>query len=278
MKASLYQTNKVKVMSFQVLVATMQQNDFSIADKMNIHCGSVIANQAEREEITNQVFETYEHKMITTSTRGVGLNRNIALLAATADIVLFADDDVTYSDDMPQRVVDAFAEIPKADVIVFGMDMQRDGKIFEKRRCKKKRIRIWNSMRYGTYRIAARREALIENNITFHQCFGGGCEFGSGEDSLFLKKCFDSGLKIYSHDYVLGSCSKDKSSWFTGCNEKYFYDKGVLLRHLFPSTAYLMAFYFSFRFKRETIIKPFKRFCLMCFGVRYGKKMIPYRN
>lgn len=265
-------------MTFQVLVATMHQYDFSIADKMNIHCGSVIANQADKEEITNRLLETYEQKMITTSTRGVGLNRNIALLAASADIVLFADDDVVYYDDIPRRVLDAFAEFPQADVIVFGMDMVKDGEIFDKRRCKNKRLHVWNSMRYGTCRIAARRSALINNNITFHQCFGGGCPFSSGEDSLFLKKCFDSGLKVYSHEYVLGTCNKDTSSWFAGYNEKYFYDRGVLVRHLFPKTAYLMALYFGICFKRETEIKTLKRLRLIYSGVSHGKKMIAYKN
>ena len=82
-------------------------------------------------------------------------------------------------------------------------------------------------MRFGACRMAVRRQALVDNNITFSQCFGGGCEFSSGEDSLFLKSCFDAGLKVYSHSYVLGTCCKDSSTWFVGHNEKYFYDKGV---------------------------------------------------
>ena len=59
----------------------------------------------------------------------------------------------------------------------------------------------------------------------FFQNFGGGCIYSSGEDSLFLKACFERGLKVYSNAYVLGSCCKDVSSWFRGFNEKYFYDK-----------------------------------------------------
>ena len=70
----------------QVLLATMNQTDLSIVDKMNLRCSAVIANQADREEIRTEGHV----KMITTGTRGVGLNRNIALLAADGDILLFA--------------------------------------------------------------------------------------------------------------------------------------------------------------------------------------------
>ena len=84
----------------QVLLATVHQTDLTIAEKMNLHCSTVIANQADREEVCSRG----PVKMITTATRGVGLNRNLALLAADGDILLFADDDVVYNDGMEEAV------------------------------------------------------------------------------------------------------------------------------------------------------------------------------
>lgn len=260
----------------QVLVAAMHQVDTSLAEKMNIDCSVVIANQADREEITECERENGTVKMITTKTRGVGLNRNIALMASDADILLFADDDMLYYDGLAYEVTSAFERVPQADVMVFGIDIVRDGVVTEKRRCKNARLHVWNSMKYGTVRFAVRRSSIVSKNITFNQCFGGGCPFSAGEDSLFLKACFDAGLKVYSCDYVLGSCSKDSSTWFVGYNEKYFYDKGVLMRNLFPRTAYLMALYFGIRFKRETKLGVLERLKYMYAGVRGGKRMIPY--
>lgn len=260
----------------QVLVATMHQNDVSLAEKMNIRSSAVIANQADREEIVSCETEFGNIKMITTATRGVGLNRNIALMAADAEILLFSDDDVVYNDDVAENVTAAFETLPQADVIVFGMDIVKNGKITERRHLKRGRLKVWNSMRFGTYTVAVRRSSVIKKNVTFNQCFGGGCPFSAGEDTLFLKSCFDAGLKVYSYDYVLGTCSKDSSSWFAGYNEKYFYDKGVLVRNLFPKTAYVMALYFGIRFKRKTDLSVFKRLKYIYTGVRKGKKMIPY--
>ena len=263
-------------MTLQVLAAVMHQENLRIAENMNIRCSAVIANQADREEVIHRNTEAGDWMMITTPTRGVGLNRNIALMAATADILLLADDDVVYNDDMPPSVLDACRQNPAADVIVFGMHMAKNGVITETRCSNIRRLHVWNSMRFGTYRIAVRRRALVENNITFHQCFGGGCDFSSGEDSLFLKACFDAGLKVYAHSYILGICHKDSSTWFEGCNEKYFYDKGALIRRLFPRCAYIMALYFGICFERETNIGPLERLRLMYAGIRNGKKMIPY--
>ena len=265
-------------MKLQVLVATMRQTDLSLVEQMNLRCDAVIANQADRDEVVEQTTPYGRVKMITTPTRGVGLNRNLALLAADGDILLMGDDDVTYRDEMPQVVLETFAQNPKADVIIFGMEMVKDGAVFETRSEKARRLHLWNAMKYGTYRVAMRRSSWERANITFHQAFGGGCPFSAGEDSLFLKTCFNKGLHVYAHPYVLGSCCKDSSSWFVGYHEKYFYDKGVLVRHLFPRTAYLMALYFGGRFKRETTVGFWTRLRLVYAGVRAGKKLIPYQE
>lgn len=257
----------------QVLVATMGQKDLSLAEKMNIRCGAVIANQADKCSLREETGV----RMITTPTRGVGLNRNLALFAAVAEFVLMADDDVVYNDDMPENVIRAFRDNPRADVIIFGMDITKNGEVVDWRHFERvKRLRVWNAMRYGTVRIAVRRSAVLGKGITFHQCFGGGCIYSTGEDTLFLKSCFEAGLRVYSHPYVLGTCSKDTSSWFTEYGEKYFYDKGALVRILFPKIYPLMGLYFGLRFKRKTEVSPLCRVKLVYAGMRGVKKMRPY--
>lgn len=262
----------------QVLVATMHRNDWSIIENMNLRCSAVVANQADREEIAIRQTPAGDWKMISTVTTGVGLNRNIALLASDGDIVLFADDDLVYYDGMREGVLAAFEEYPDADVILFGIDILRNGKVTERRHLPSKRRHIWNSMRFGTVTMAARREAILRNNILFNLNFGGGCLYSAGEDSLFLKACFDRGLKVYSHNFVLGTCCKDTSSWFTSYNEKYFYDKGALMAYLFPRAPHLMGLYFGARFKRETDVPVLRRIRLVFAGIRGGRKLRPYHD
>ncbi len=274
---AIHQSLKEKNMDrLQTLVATMNQKDFSLVQKMNIRNDVIVANQTDFEEIRTETFPFGEQKMISTKTRGVGKNRNFALLASSAEYLLFADDDIIYNDDVAENVIAAFQENPEVDVFLFSMDFTRDGKLIEQRHLKKKRLYLWNSMRYGTEQLAIRREAMLKCNLHYSQLFGGGCMFGSGEDSLLLRDCFRNGLRVYSHNYVLGTCRQDVSSWFKGYNEKYFYDKGVLMRYLFPRMGFFMCLRFSRRLSKRAGQPYFVCLRWMLAGCRRGKKLISY--
>lgn len=260
----------------QVLVAAMDQTDLSLVTKMNLACSAIIANQTDHFGYDCENTDAGKVVMISTDTRGVGVNRNIALLASDSEFILFADDDLRYYDELEKNILSAFDENPKADAIIFGIDLMKNGEIYERRHLKNRRLRLWNSMRYGAPVLAARRSAIVKSGITFNTCFGGGCIYGSGEDSLFIKACFDKGLRVYSCEYVLGIRRNDSSSWFSGCDEKYFYDKGALMGCLFPRLKHLMALYFAVRCKRPTKIGCGKRIRLMLAGLDGVKKLIPY--
>lgn len=265
-------------MELQVLVATMDQNDFSLVEKMNIRTNAIIANQTCENRFDEKNWNFGNVKMISTKTRGVGLNRNIALLAAEADILLFADDDMCYYSGLEEGVKNAFSQNAMADVIIFSTDITRNGEIVERRYCRRKRARVWNSMKYGTYAVAIRRTTLLKANLKFNELFGGGCPFSSGEDSLFIKACFDQGLKVYTDPYVLGRRSKDDSSWFTGYNEKFLYDKGVSYGFLFPKMKYIVAVYYGIRFRSKTGFPLLKNISLIIRGAKNGKSLKEYSD
>ena len=238
-------------MELEVLVATMQQTDLSLVEKMNLRQNAVIANQCGNWDFTQSQIGDKQIRMLSTDTRGVGINRNLALQLAKADILLFADDDMVYYDGALQGVLDAFRQHPDADVIFFCMDYTRDGEIFEQRRHKTKRLHSWNCLRYGAARMAIRREAVVRHRLTFSTLFGGGCRYGSGEDTLFILDAVRAGLKLYASEYVIGKCAKDTSSWFSGYHEKYFYDRGALVACAFPKTKQLMKWYFAWKASKK---------------------------
>lgn len=244
-------------MKLEVLVATMNQSDCQLAEKMNM-CGAgkeygvVLANQANRNEIIQEELHGTPVKMISTTTKGVGLNRNIALLVSTAEILLFSDDDVVYYDGFQERVYEEFRKNSKADVIIFSMHITRDGKIIKISNGESKRLYLWNALKFGTYVVAIRRNAILKNRICFSQLFGGGCIYSSGEDSLFIYDCIKKGLRIYACDFILGKCAKDTSTWFSGYHHKFFYDKGIFIACMFPRMKVLMKWYFALRFLKLT--------------------------
>lgn len=239
-------------MTLQVLVATMNQTDHSLLERMNIQTDAVVVNQADRDSI--EVFTHREHKIkwINMSSRGVGLSRNTALMNASADIVLFADDDLTYNAQYGAQVLQAFTDNMDADVVCFNINLVNSSKNIGGHRHNKenRRLRVHNSMRYGACLIAARRKALLRERISFSLLFGGGAEFNSGEDSIFIKDCLDAGLRLYSNTFFLGDVDDSQSSWYTGINDRFFVERGMALASAFPRAYLLIFLYYSYKFRR----------------------------
>lgn len=210
----------------QVLVATMNQTDYSLPLKMNIQTDAIIGNQCNHnsfEEISvagNKVF------YLSLNEKGVGLNRNNALMRASSEYCIFADDDMVFYDGYEKKVIDEFELNPKADVLIFNIDEENTYN-----NSKRKKVTRFNYGRYGTVRIAIRLKKIRENSIYFNQLFGGGTEHSSGEDTLFLASCLKCGLNVKTVPYAIAYLTKEReSTWFRGYNEKYLEDKGYLFR------------------------------------------------
>ena len=219
--------------AFEILCTTMHQKDFSKLKEMNIHSNVVFANQADRTELSELEFEGHLARMITTTTRGVGKNRNLALLYAQGDICLLADDDVIYADDMEEKVLREFDAHPDADVIIFHFE-STDPTRPQPNAKKPRWVHFWNRMPWPTFRIAFRLSAVKKGNVWFTTLFGGGCTFPSGEDSMWLNTARRKGLKMYVSTETIGKVFYESSSWFTGYDEKYFYGKGAYHQAVHP--------------------------------------------
>ena len=207
-------------------MATIDQTDDSVLDAINLQSDVIVCNQTD----CRTAYRSYEKngchiRWYDFQERGVGLNRNNALLRSTGDICLLADDDIVYVDGYEKIVLDTFKNNPKADVIMFNI-YSKDG---EKRSNKSKTIRVGlkNCGKYGAVRIAFRRMSIIKNAITFNQLFGGGCMFTAGEDTNFIQTCIKRGLYVIAvPDCILKLTDQRPSTWFTGHNQKYYEDFG----------------------------------------------------
>lgn len=213
-------------MNIQVLVATMNQIDFSLIEKMNIKTDAIVGNQCKKNSIEEIMINGKKIRYLNFKEKGVGLNRNNALMRAEADIVLFADDDMIYDANYEKIIKNAFQKYPKADVLVFNL---HEKNVTRHIITKPGKVNYFNYLRYGTARIAVRLKSIKENGIYFNQCFGGGTEHCHGEDNLFLTECLKHGLKIYAvPEYIATLTEERESTWNKGYDEKYFRDQGIL--------------------------------------------------
>ncbi len=234
------------MLSFEILCVTMKQKDFSKIEEMNIHSNVVFANQSDVTSYKEFDNNGKYAKMITTNTRGVGKNRNIAFMYSDADICLLADDDMYYYDGLEEKVVGEFESHPDADIIIFNVDT--DSKTRKQIHYNKtKKVGRISRMPWGGVRIAFRSNAVKKSNIWFTTLFGGGCLFPSGEDSMWLNDAKRKGFTFYVSDKTIGKINFDESSWFKGYDEKFFCGKGAYYQCVHPKTFWMWAFYFSLR-------------------------------
>lgn len=237
-------------MKIQVLVAAMEQNDHSLLEKLNIKTDAIVANQGSNNYIEKFRYNENEITYLNFTEKGVGRNRNNALMRADADVVLFADDDIVYVDNYKEIIEAEFAKHKDADMIVFNIKNEDDRPRYVI--TSSKRVRKYNCLRYGAVRIAIKLDSIRKNNIWFSLLFGGGAKYGSGEDSIFIYDCISCGLKAYTSSSVILTVPKSDSTWFDGYTDKYFYDKGALYKAIFGKKAIVMALIFMLKNISET--------------------------
>lgn len=235
-------------MNLEVLVATMNQNDFSLVEKMNLQSDAVFANQTSETRFDQTQVFGKKIKMISTLLRGVGKNRNMALSYAEGDILVFSDDDVRFLDGYAEVLTRKFADLKQADIIIFNLTEDSGRKMIRKVH----RVKFHNFMRYGAVRIAVRKSSLDKANVYFSMLYGGGATYSSGEDSLFLRECLHKGLNIYAIPDVLAELLNERAStWDTGDKKKQAYDKGFWLKNACPKIAFMLKYIFAYKMKSK---------------------------
>ncbi len=229
-------------MSTQVLVATMNQDDYSLVEKMNIQTDAIIGNQCNRNSVETFDYKNKKIVYLNFFERGVGLNRNNCLLRSNSDYCVIADDDMVFYDNYSDTIKMAFEKMPKADFLIFNID--ENGQTDRRKNKKFRRLNIFNYLNYGAARFVFKRDVIQRKAITFNLNFGGGTQHSCGEDSLFLRDCLSKKVRIYTAPYSIALLTDDrKSSWFEGYNQKYFYDKGYFLGVAHPKLCRLFSIY-----------------------------------
>ncbi len=255
----------------EVLVACMNKNDDSLYREMNLSTDAILASQGNSFEYKEYAEENGSKvKLISSANRGVGKNRNKALLYATGEYLLFSDDDIVYTDNYAEIVENAFNVNKDADIIAFDLNYVSKLVRVKPSEKKAKRLYVWNSMRYGAPSIAVRRAAIEKHCVFFSHLYGGGAEFSSGEDNIFIRECLRKGMKMYYCPDCIASVKQDSSSWFKGYNDKFFIDEGVLLANLFPVMKSLLMYYFAFGMRKLSKDYGYFKICKL---IRQGFKV-----
>ena len=233
----------------EVLLSCMNQTDFSLVDKCRIRTDAVIINQHTNNSYAEITVDGKKITMFSSTQRGLSRSRNYALSQATGDICLLCDDDVTYVDNYETIVIEAFQTLPQADIIVFNTNLVN---AFEPRNPIVKIRKAPRYKLYGSVRMAFRLDSIRRANVWFNTNFGAGSKYSAGEESLWLLELRKKGLQVYEYPATICAVDYSESTWFTGRNEKYYYDKGAFLAAGYPRLKGILKYYLAFRLGNAT--------------------------
>ncbi|MGN0401958.1 MAG: glycosyltransferase family A protein [Acetatifactor sp.] len=261
-------------MRVQTLVAAVKQDVRQLAGKMRLETDAVIVNQCEENSYLEYEHAGCQVKCYSFHEKGVGLNRNNALLRGDGDILLLSDEDIVYDKGYGEKIQKEFEAHPEADVLIFNLRVVPERATYHTDSYG--RVRWYNCGRYPTFSFAVRGDRIKKANVTFSLLFGGGAPYSNGEDSLFLMDCLRKGLKIYKTPVEIGEevpRTSGGSTWFHGYDEKFFYDRGFLYHFLYGRKAGLMALRFVYA-KRSVMcgeIPAQKAYSIMKKGIADAK-------
>lgn len=126
-------------------------------------------------------------------TRGLSASRNALMSEATADVIIFIDDDISLDGDALSSVRDYFADNPEVDMVKTRMRINGICRGGEKPR----RVgRCWWRSEYAsTISLAIRRTSLA--GLVFCTSLGVGApRYQSGEDDVFFTQALRKGLTV----------------------------------------------------------------------------------
>lgn len=172
-----------------------------------------------------------DFSVIRTKTRGIAVNRNIALDAATASIALITDDDVVFQADELLGLMRAFDERPETDIISFRYQSRNYPKTYPDFEFEWKRIP--KNYHMTAIEVAMRPERL-RGRLRYNERFGFSTDFLGGEDDMLLFEAVKKGIAgrfipmdVGRHDHA---SSRNR---FYG-DERLLETKGALISYVSP--------------------------------------------
>jgi len=220
-------------MKLEILVTTMNKTEeqiIALFRKMNLQGPAIFGNQCGKDGRVVMLIDGQPVKIINQSNLGVSNNRNAILKEATAEWVIFMDDDVTMIKDYWETIEDNLVHHRHATSIRFNMITdnvirpirQHGGGISTYR----------DVISYGVWGLLLNRERIIKKGLWFNPDFGPGARFYCGEDSMFSSRLMLTTGRNYLAKAVLGHVDQTESTWYKRHDKKFFISQGAMYYHL----------------------------------------------
>ena len=231
----------IKNDSLEILVSTNTKNNDEFIDNMfknylNFTNPVLVINQSKKK--IN--FSQNNCRSIKTELIGLSNSRNLAIRNAKGVICLLSDDDVIYSSDFIDIIINSFNENKSADIITFEA-INEFGKPFKDY----PRLKIHNKKSISainSFLIAFRLESIINKNVEFDSKFGLGSTFETGDEYIFLRNALDKELNIIHCSKVILSHKSASSGQAVG-KDKIIFARAAIFYKYYGFLSYIKLFH-----------------------------------
>lgn len=230
----------------EILISTVNRESLNFLWKMfphfpNINYRILIVNQITNTSI-NLKSEFSNIRVINSPTLGSSLNRNIAIQNAIGEIVVFADDDVTYRNDFIKTILDTYKNCD-SEVILFKAKKNKKDYLRNYPSRAIKNISQIQTLTFGTIEITINLEKIKHKklDLEFDENFGINSFFQLGEEPIFLTDLKKQGCKLSFIPKTIVYHSEETTSTKLD-NSKRFYFYGAIYYRIFRFQFYFYIF------------------------------------
>ncbi len=183
--------------TLEILISTMNRKDLSFLKPMfpNHDLADLKILIVNQTKSSNWLESDYENiRVINSNEFGLSKSRNLALQNASADIVLFADDDVVYLENFENIILAAYQKYTSAALISF--QFLNDSGQLKKEYPAEEGFITSTKRPLSSVEISVNLNSFRKQKIYFNENFGLGTEFPATEEQIFRRQILKKGMKV----------------------------------------------------------------------------------
>lgn len=183
----------------EILIATMNRNSFDFLEKLFpfhdfTQLNIVIVNQTLETKCLVSKFDNI--KVVNVFENGLSKSRNLALLNASKDLLIFTDDDVVFTSDFDEKIINAFSLNPNHVGFRFRFEIDENGKTSKEYPKKfQENLNWFEVLNTSSVEMVFKRES-VQNQFYFDEQFGLGALFSIGEEAVFISDIIKNKYKV----------------------------------------------------------------------------------
>lgn len=204
--------------------------------------------------------------------KGLSANRNLALEQATADLVLYADDDAHFTPESFSHITKVFEENPSLDVALFQAYSYTGKPLKQYAATELDYTKGGGFLGISALEIVVRRTS-VQGKIRFDERFGLGTQFLTcGEEEIWMADARSAGLVMRYFPKKIVETSTMLKGNLVYVDAGVQRSKGAILYYSYGAKAWWLSFSFALQSAMKRMCHFWPMFRNMLEGINYVRR------